>query len=247
MIKIGCCGFARGREEYFKHFKLIEIQQTFYKIVPERTLKSWYQGAPSNFEFTVKAFQGLTHPIKSPTWKRSGIELKGNERYGDLQPSDEVYESWNITRKACEILNSRICLIQLPKRFKDQKENIKNAENFFSGIDRRGVEIAIELRGWSDENIERLCRDYNLIDCRDPFVSLPVYLDEIAYFRLHGSPPGDKMYNYKYKDDELFKLRDILTELECREIYVLFNNKFMFDDAIRFKEIIKKEEEGWGR
>ena len=31
MVSVGCCGFARGRSEYFAHFGLVEVQQTFYK------------------------------------------------------------------------------------------------------------------------------------------------------------------------------------------------------------------------
>lgn len=240
MIKIGCCGFARGRKEYFKHFKLVEIQQTFYKMVPDATLKKWRQEAPDDFEFTVKAFQGITHPVNSPTWRRSGLELKGNEKYGNLQPSKEVMESWELTKKACNILGARICIIQLPKRFKDTEENIKNATEFFSSIDRGDLEIAIELRGWKDKNVERLCRKFDLIDCRDPFASKPTSLgrNDIAYLRLHGSPPGNKMYNYKYTDDDLRELADFLEKVGAEESYVLFNNVYMFDDAKRFTEIV---------
>ena len=108
MIKIGCCGFAKGKKEYFKHFKLVEIQQTFYRILPENTLKRWRQEAPDDFEFSVKAFQGITHPVTSPTWRRSGLKLKGDERYGNLQPSKEVMESWEITRRVCDILKARL-------------------------------------------------------------------------------------------------------------------------------------------
>ena len=240
MIKVGCCGFARGRKEYFKQFKLVEIQQTFYKIVPEETLKKWRQEAPDDFEFAVKGFQGITHPITSPTWKRSKITLKGDERYGNFQPSTEVFESWEITKKACHVLDAGICLLQLPKSFKDSKENIENAKNFFSSIEREGLEIAVELRGWTDENIERLCREYELIDCRDPFAAKPSYIEKTAYFRLHGSPPGDKMYRYKYKEEDLSKLKSYLESLNAREIYVLFNNIYMFDDAKKFQEVLKK-------
>jgi len=241
MIKVGCCGFAKGKKEYFKHFKLVEIQQTFYRIIPEDTLERWRREAPDDFEFTVKAFQGISHPIRSPTWRRSGLELKGDEKYGNLQPSKEVMDSWEITRKACKILGARICVIQLPKGFKDTEENIRNAKEFFSNIDREDLEIAIELRGWKDENIKRLCEEFDLIDCRDPFASRPTYIGQrsISYLRLHGSPPGSKMYSYRYTDDDLSKLAKMVREIGGRESYVLFNNIYMFDDAKRFIEVIK--------
>jgi len=242
MIKIGCCGFAKGKKEYFKHFKLVEIQQTFYRILPENTLEKWRQEAPDDFEFSVKAFQGISHPVSSPTWRRSGLELRGDERYGNLQPSKEVMESWEITRRVCDILKARICIIQLPKRFKDSEENIKNATEFFSNIDRGDLEIAVELRGWKDENVERLCREFDLIDCRDPFASRPTCFGKknIAYLRLHGSPPGARMYNYRYTDKDLQVLLDIVREMRVRESYILFNNIYMFDDALRFRKLVEQ-------
>jgi len=31
-ILVGCCGFPVGREKYYKTFKGVEIQQTFYQL-----------------------------------------------------------------------------------------------------------------------------------------------------------------------------------------------------------------------
>jgi len=31
-VKVGCCGFAVARKDYFSQFKLVEVQQTFYKM-----------------------------------------------------------------------------------------------------------------------------------------------------------------------------------------------------------------------
>jgi len=30
-VKVGCCGFPRGMKRYFSQFRLVEVQQTFYK------------------------------------------------------------------------------------------------------------------------------------------------------------------------------------------------------------------------
>lgn len=29
MIRVGCCGWPVGREEYFRHFGLVEIQESY--------------------------------------------------------------------------------------------------------------------------------------------------------------------------------------------------------------------------
>ncbi len=238
MIKVGCCGFQKSREKYFQTFKLVELQETFYDLPTEERIKKLREEAPEDFEFTVKCFQGITHPSTSPTWRRS--KIKSNENYGDLKDTKEVLDAWNKMLKICKTLKAKICLIQLPASFKDDEKNIKNAFNFFSKIDRNNLEIAIELRGWSKENIRMLCEKFNLIHSVDPFASTPVIQSKIAYFRLHGSPPGKRMYNYKYTRDDLLRLYEMIKKINASEIYVLFNNIFMFEDAIEFMNIIKQ-------
>ncbi|HHF59326.1 MAG TPA: DUF72 domain-containing protein, partial [Thermoplasmatales archaeon] len=62
----------------------------------------------------------------------------------------------------------------------------------------------------------------------------------IAYLRLHGSPPGARMYNYRYTDEDLQVLLDIVREMRVRESYILFNNIYMFDDALRFRKLVEQ-------
>jgi uncharacterized protein YecE (DUF72 family) len=71
MVKVGCCGFPINKKEYFKKFSLVELQSTFYEIPAKiETVKKWREEAPKDFEFTLKAFQVITHDSKSPTYKR---------------------------------------------------------------------------------------------------------------------------------------------------------------------------------
>ena len=80
-------------------------------------------------------------------------------------------------------------------------------------------------------------RDRHVVD---PFKTLPVYVGKTAYFRLHGL--GKRLYYYQYSDEELKRLFEIVKDYEekTEEVYVLFNNLSMFDDAIRFKHYIEK-------
>ena len=66
MVKVGCCGWARGRAAYFPHFRLVEVQQTFYKLLKLETALRWRQEAPPGFEFSLKAWQAITHPPPAP-------------------------------------------------------------------------------------------------------------------------------------------------------------------------------------
>ena len=240
-IYVGCCGFAGGIKEYFKNFKTVEVQQTFYKIPQEKTLRKWKENASKNFIFNLKAFQGITHTYKSPTWKRFG-EIPGKkENYGNLQPTKEVFESWQKTLKAAKCLNAKIILIQTPASFKDDKENLKNARKFFEKIRRNGFFIAFEPRGWKNENIEKFCKKFNLIHCVDPFKEFPTFLtkSKIAYFRLHGSYEKGKInYKHDYTKKELKELREKILNLKAKMSFVLFNNIYMFQNALEFQKLI---------
>jgi uncharacterized protein YecE (DUF72 family) len=66
-IQVGCCGFAAAKAKYHKNFAVVEIQQTFYQPPQEKTAEKWRNEAPPDFEFTLKAWQLITHPPQSPT------------------------------------------------------------------------------------------------------------------------------------------------------------------------------------
>ncbi len=67
-VKVGCCGFPGGMKKYFSQFRLVEVQQTFYKMPRLKTAQKWRQEAPSDFEFTLKAWQLITHSPTSATY-----------------------------------------------------------------------------------------------------------------------------------------------------------------------------------
>jgi len=254
-IFVGCCGARKSLKEYSKIFSTLEVQSTFYRLPRKETAEKWRKEVPKEFVFSVKCFQGVTHPCTSPTWRRYGGKPEGRkENYGLLQPTDEVFNSWEGTKEICRVLKAKFCLIQLPASFRETEENIANAFEFFRRIkpQREEFKIAVELRGWSEENIKRLCAKYNLIDCCDIFAREPVYppkavtevclrtATSVAYIRLHGSPPGRKMYSYKYTARDFKILKEKLESLAAKEIYLYFNNIYMFEDAKRFKKYIQR-------
>lgn len=234
---VGTCGFCEAKKKYFQDFKTVEIQQTFYRILEEKTLKRWRNEAPEDFVFSIKAFQGITHPKSSPTWRRSNVTP--SEYVGFLKPTKEVFEFWRKTLREAEILKAKFILIQLPKSFRDSEENWQNAEKFFSEIDRKEFEIAIELRGWDEGSIKRFVRDFNLIDVTDPLVRKPTHEGMLNYYRLHGAyEKGRIIYKYKYSEEELKEIAKRVKEWNKGESYIYFNNTFMCEDAKRFIRIL---------
>lgn len=245
IIKIGCCGFPISMKKYFMKFKLVEIQKTFYELPKTETLIKWRENAPEDFEFSVKAWQVLTHPYSSPTWRKMKVKLKNKENYGFLKPTEENFKAWEKTLEACKVLKAKICVIQTPPSFNYTQENIKNIESFFNSVKRDEVKVAWEPRGsWVNHlsEIKKLCEKLDLIHIVDPLKREPAIIRETQYFRLHGLHPKKEVnYKYQYSIEDLKKLYHKIKVLsKAKEVYVLFNNLSMNIDAEKLLEISLK-------
>jgi uncharacterized protein YecE (DUF72 family) len=216
-------------KKYFEEFNLTEVQKTFYNPPKIETIEKWRKKAPEDFEFTIKAWQVITHPPSSPTYRKAGIAMKN---CGFFKPTKEVFEGWEKTNEIAKALNARIILFQTPASFKENKENEKNMVEFFSSIGGEFI-FVWEPRGWGDEGIEKICKELNLTHCTDPFVAKPLH-GEIVYLRLHGSHA--KMYRHRYSDEELQWLAKCFEDE--KDVYVLFNNVHMYNDALRFRSLV---------
>ena len=249
-VKVGCCGFAvrGGMKAYFGRFKLVEVQRTFYKLPRPQTARKWRSQAPGDFEFTVKAWQAITHPPTSPTWRKAGLSVpdEKKDRYGFLKPTEENFEAWEKVANICEILGARVCVIQCPPSFRFTPENVENVHAFFSSINRHGLLPAWEPRAdWREhlDVVERLCDELDIIYVTDVLRHGVVLTGPVFYTRLHGLAEREFDYRYRYTDEDLRRLADTIVGLEERgvdEAYVLFNNVYMADDASRFIELLRE-------
>jgi len=230
-VKIGCCGFSKAREEYFRRFPVVEVQATFYKPPRLETALRWRAEAPPEFEFTLKAWQLITHPPSSPTYRRLGYEIdrSAGDRYGFFRPTAEVGEAWKRTEEIARALQAKVIVFQCPASFRPGAENERNLLDFFSRIDRKEHVFAWEPRGkWGQRTIREICRKADLIHCVDPFQADQLH-GRISYFRLHGVGG----YRYRFTDRDLGSLAKKIPNKG--ETYCLFNNLAMFQDAGRFQ------------
>ncbi len=235
-VKVGCCGFPGGRKDYFRQFKLVEVQQTFYKMPRLETAQRWRQEAPAGFEFTLKAWQLITHPPASPTYRKAGIKvpLGAEGHYGFFRLSDEVHQAWEETKRFAQALEARVILFQCPPSFKESPENVANVRSFFRSLKDSEFLFIWEPRGgWSEPTIKTLCSGLGLIHCVDPMEKESLY-GEPQYFRLHGGP----RYRHQYAKEELEHLKGMLGK---KETYILFNNLNMYHDAMAFDRLLKGE------
>jgi uncharacterized protein YecE (DUF72 family) len=231
--RIGCCGFRSSRESYYASLPAVETQHTFYQPPQLSTLRRWRDEAPKGFEFTIKAWQLITHESRSPTYKRLKRELSSAEQEdaGSFRPTPIVKEAWDVTRMCAKALGARVVLFQCPASFRPTSDNVENMLRFFSEADRAGLTFAWEPRGdWPGELIKDLCNDLDLWHGVDPF-SLRTLTPWRCYFRLHGRGG----WRYSYEDGELEELYSMLPR--GARSYVFFNNVEMRRDALRFKEI----------
>ncbi len=235
-IKVGCCGFAVAQKKYFELFKVIEIQQTFYQLPEIKTAEKWRSAAPPGFEFTMKAWQLITHVPSSPTYRRlrERIDPGKADRYGGFRPTMEVLEAWKRTAAFARALGASMIVFQCPASFRPLDQNVKNMKAFFSEIDRAGFQFAWEPRGlWPNDLVVKLCEELGLIHCVDPFKNEPLF-GGLDYFRLHGITD----YVYTYTDTGLENLRKKITE---KPTYIMFNNNTMKEDALRFMRLLDEE------
>lgn len=233
MVKVGCCGFPQGMRNYFSQFKLVEVQQTFYKMPRLETAQRWRQEAPPDFEFSLKAWQLVTHPVTSPTYRKAGMKISpgAEERYGFFKHSDEVSAAWEQTREFAKVLQAKVIVFQCPPSFKETPENIDNMKGFFDSAKYSGFVFAWEPRGdWKGSTIQAVCSELGLVHCVDPFKKEPLW-GQLQYFRLHGGPG----YRHHYTEEELKRLRD---RVAGKDTYVLFNNLNMYQDALAFSRLL---------
>jgi len=205
------------------------------------TAEKWRMRTPKDFEFSLKAWQLITHEPTSPTYRKAKMKIDANEmgRYGFFRPTDKVFEAWEVTNEIRKALDAEIVVFQCPASFKEKEENINNMGDFFRSIavDRRDTKIIWEQRGgWNKNTIRKICEELDLIHCVDPFADEPVTPAGFAYFRLHGSPPGKRMYRYTYTENDLKKLYEKC--MHFSQVYVLFNNDTMYEDALRFMKMV---------
>jgi len=210
-------------KRYYESFDLVELNRTFYEYPRVSTVAGWREKAPPNFEFTVKAHQDISHKFRF-----------------EPEPSLRAFETM---RQICQALKARILLIQTPGSFRPDR--LSDAERFLGKIRRDDLVVVWETRGtaWDNPDVRKKLKDtlksLNVTHVTDPFKVLPVYTGRVAYFRLHGL--GKELYYYQHTDNELKQLYSLAEpfEHEGKNVYVLFNNLAMFEDAVRFQSYIE--------
>jgi uncharacterized protein YecE (DUF72 family) len=144
---------------YARHFRVVEVDATYYALPSLANARAWAERTPSDFVFGVKAFAALTlHPLEPRRLDRDLLsELPAPLRsrpsvYARELPAPALDELWARFHAALEPLRAAgklaYVLFQMPKWFPPTRES----HAYLEGVPARlpGARIAVEFRqaGW---------------------------------------------------------------------------------------------------
>jgi uncharacterized protein YecE (DUF72 family) len=212
---------ARMLEYYTRHFRTVEINNSFYRLPPENAVEQWCDSTPAGFCFAMKGSRFITHMKK----------LK--------DPAEAIGRFM----ERADLLGKKLgpIVFQLPPWW---ELNLPRLEEFLENLPKRH-RYAFELRNetWRVEAVYRLLRKYNAAFC---VYELAGYQSEFtltanfSYVRLHG-PAG--AYAGSYDRDKLRewakRIRAWMRDL--RAVYVYFDNDqqgFAVNNALELQELL---------
>ena len=233
-VRVGLCGWTTGMAAYVRRFPLVEIQHTFYEPPPDALLTKWRRGVPPAFEFTIKAWQVVTHESASPTYRKLQRPLPQEHRgqIGGFRTTPPVLQAWARTLQCAEVLRASAVLLQCPRSFRPTPENVGRMCAFLTTVERPRARLLWEPRGeWPESLLVELCRDLDLVHVVDPMQTETV-TPEQTYYRLHGETGPRHVHTIQ----ELRRLRDLVDGRPSP--YVLFNNMPRVGDAERFLDLL---------
>ena len=210
-------------KEYSKHFSVVEVNSTYYRIPSAAVLARMEEKTPPGFEFIIKANQEMTHAASTDT---------------------ALYAAFReAIRPIVEAGKFRGVIAQFPWSFKPTPDAVRHLD--FLGEQFAGVPLFVEFRNaeWiTEETFEGLkARGVGYCSVDEP--PLKGLVPPVArlttgtgYVRLHGRNTtnwwrgsgggGGDRYDYLYNEEEL---KEWVTKIkamarEATRTYVFFNN-----------------------
>jgi uncharacterized protein YecE (DUF72 family) len=233
-VRVGLCGWTMSMSSYVREFPLVEVQHTFYERPADTLLARWRAEVPTDFEFTIKAWQVVTHESSSPTYRRLKKPLppESRGRIGGFRDTPEVLDAWKRTLQCARVLRATAVLLQCPRSFRPTTQNVARLQRFLEVVERPAGRLLWEPRGpWPAELVAELCTSHDLVHVVDPMQTETV-TPEQTYYRLHGTTGS----RHVHTDEELRRLRDLVAGRPSP--YVLFNNLPRVRDAQRFLALL---------
>ncbi len=216
---------------YARRYTVVEVNASYYHLLPQRNYAGWAAKTPEDFVFNVKAYGQLTqHHRDEPPTSEGFAAFR--ESYAPLVDASKL----------------GAVLFQFPPWFTNEPRQRTYLERVAGEMD--GDQVVVEFRhtSWLTPDhapgslalLNELGLGYVIVDAPQvgdgtaPMVSA-VTDPDIAYIRLHGrntrtwykkvKTTGER-FDYLYSADELNEVVPRVHELAKRadEVHVMFNN-----------------------
>jgi len=199
---------------YSEIFNFVEVNYTFYEYPSTRMVERWRRTVPSDFTFTVRCNQDLTHRI-------------------GLKPIDEAYEVFSRMIFLCRILDAPLLHLLTPASYILDDVKIKQAEDFFSTANMKGVRLAWEVRSSVTKKLVSLMQNFEIVHSVDLSREEPAFKSDVIYTRLFGK---GKHNIYQFTDEELIEIDQKMLKAEVKVATLSYHGVRMNTDALRFKK-----------
>ncbi len=190
--------------QYARSFDTTEINNSFYHLPAQETLRGWREAVSTDFLFAVKASRYITHMKKLKDPEQGVSQLL--ERMGRLDDQLGPF------------------LFQLPPRWRFNAERL---ERFLASLSR-DFRYAFELRdrSWLNDRAIELLTRFGAALCiyeLDGFVSPREVTTDFVYIRLHG-PNGP--YRGDYSKEDLSAWGQAIRDWSGQglDVYLYFDN-----------------------
>lgn len=207
-------------------FNAVELNFTYYRQPTAKTMASMVRKTHRDFQFTVKAFKGMTHDIRNED--------------GQLKNNQDIFKEFLAGIEPLAV-NHQLgaVLAQFPVMFHKNSENLDYLAQFKERMGPIPVVIEFRNNSWIKEETYQFLREqnYNFCSVDEPKLPrlMPVITEvtgDIGYFRFHGRNPHwfnssvAERYNYLYTKKELegFVPKIKQVSAKTKTTYLFFNN-----------------------
>lgn len=205
---------------YAQHFDTVEVNSTYYRLLPQNVFYHMAQKTPGDFHFILKVHADVTHKRKDPAPSISAL----------LEAVKPLVEAGKL----------KGFLAQFPYSFKNSPDNRNYLKEARAMLGDHKLFMEFRHKSWLTEKVLDGLKEYDIgyVSVDEPQIGLMMPPDVhvtngIGYVRFHGRneetwydhDKGDR-YDYLYSEQELGEWIPRILQMESQAslTYLFFNN-----------------------